>query len=147
MCARAGVASSPDLTLPFVCDTEDRLLSSSIYAEGVLRPQTLALIALMPIATRMGTVLFALAASLAAVTPAAAFHDCIQPKSQRRLPPALREQLLTTSPPPPGCSGGLCVGMHGGPHEGGPASYPVTDGKGGYTSVASTMTVPKMPEK
>ena len=51
------------------------------------------------------------------------------------------------APPPEGCSGGLCVGMHGGPHEGGPASYPVADGHGGFTSVSSTMTVPAMPAK
>ena len=100
----------------------------------------------MPPAAAAAVVGLALA-SLAA--PTAAFHDCIQPKSQLRLPPALRGG----QPPAAGhddadsCSGGLCVGMHGGPHEGGPASYPVSDRKGGFTSVSSTMTVPKMPEK
>jgi hypothetical protein len=39
------------------------------------------------------------------------------------------------------------VGMHGGPHEGGPASYPVGDAESGFTSVSSTMTVPEMPAK
>ena len=76
-----------------------------------------------------------------------AFHDCIQPRSERRLPPPLRDTASGGDGNDAGCSGGLCVGMHGGPHEGGPASYPVSDGKGGYTSVSSTMTVPKMPQK
>ena len=48
----------------------------------------------------------------------------------------------TVPPAPPGCSGGLCLGMHGGPHEGGPASYPVGDVDAGFTRVSSTMTVP-----
>lgn len=39
------------------------------------------------------------------------------------------------------------MGMHGGPHEGGPASYPVGDAESGFTSVSSTMTVPEMPAK
>lgn len=80
------------------------------------------------------------------VAPTLGFHDCIQPRSERRLPPSMRE-TLASAPPPAGCAGGLCVGMHNGPHEGGPASYPVSDGKGGFTSVSSTMTVPMMPEK
>ena len=103
----------------------------------------------MPPAAAAAVVGLALA-SLAA--PTAAFHDCIQPKSQLRLPPALRGGQPAAGHDAAGhdadgCSGGLCVGMHGGPHEGGPASYPVSDGKGGFTSVSSTMTVPKMPEK
>ena len=35
--------------------------------------------------------------------------------------------------------------MHGGPHEGGPAAYPVGDAATGYTGVYSTMTVPEPP--
>lgn len=37
--------------------------------------------------------------------------------------------------------------MHDGPHEGGPASYPVGNREDGYTKVSSTMTVPGVPEK
>eukprot|EP01048_Picozoa_sp_COSAG05_P022342 COSAG05_NODE_4436_length_1517_cov_1.876587_1_plen_203_part_00 len=76
-----------------------------------------------------------------------AFHDCIQPKQRRLGGAALPPGWADPSPPPPGCSGGLCVGMHDGPHEGGPASYPVGDTDMGFTTVSSTMTVPKMPEK
>lgn len=68
---------------------------------------------------------------------AVAFHDCIQPKSERRLPPNLREALLA-APAPAGCSGGLCVGMHGGPHENGPAPLAL----GGTVNV---LTLPLFP--
>jgi len=37
--------------------------------------------------------------------------------------------------------------MHGGPHEGGPASYPVGTPESGFTRVSSTMTVPQYPKK
>ena len=36
--------------------------------------------------------------------------------------------------------------MHGGPHEGGSAAYPVGDAASGYTSVYATMTVPEPPK-
>ena len=73
---------------------------------------------------------------------AAAFHDCVQPALGRRLPPG-----FGGAPSPANCSGGLCVGMHNGPHEGGAAAYPVGDATTGYTSVYSTMTVPTLPAK
>jgi len=72
-----------------------------------------------------------------------AFHDCVQRAVGHRLPPNLRSTLQ----PPSNCSGGLCVGMHGGPHEGGPAAYPVGSREKGFTSVYSEMTVPEMPKK
>jgi hypothetical protein len=37
--------------------------------------------------------------------------------------------------------------MHGGPHEGGPSSYPVGTAEKGFTTVSSTMTVPELPQK
>ena len=73
------------------------------------------------------------------------FHDCIQPAKGHRLPPNFAGDLY--APPPANCSGGLCVGMHGGPHEGGPASYPVGSAATGFTRVSSTMTVPELPQK
>jgi hypothetical protein len=81
--------------------------------------------------------------------PAAAFHDCVQPKGRRlpggwRIRPDLGEARKDDAN---GCSGGLCVGMHGGPHEGGPASYPSGSAETGYTQVYSTMTVPALPRK
>ena len=86
---------------------------------------------------------------VALVASALAFHDCIQPKARRlsgaALPPGFNNSVSHSLPP--GCSGGLCVGMHGGPHENGPASYPVGDQEKGYTTVSSTMTVPEMPLK
>jgi len=68
------------------------------------------------------------------------FHDCVQHHSVSRAPPNLRDLKPNTA-----CSGGLCLGMHDGPHEGGPASYPVGNAKDGFTSVRSTMTVPELP--
>ena len=62
-----------------------------------------------------------------------AFHDCVQHP---------RIASLRTRP----CAGGLCVGMHNGPHEGGPASYPVGEA-GNFTTVAATMTVPGYPAR
>jgi len=100
-----------------------------------------------------------LALALALLQAASAFHDCIQPKSRLRLPPNLRHlplyragsvaggPELPAGAAPANCSGGLCVGMHNGPHEGGPASYPVGNAANGFTGVSSTMTVPGMPEK
>ena len=73
------------------------------------------------------------------------FHDCIQPKSGRRLPPNFGSAANLSSLP--SCSGGLCVGMHNGPHEGGPASYPSGSVETGFTRVSSTMSVPELPEK
>ena len=88
-------------------------------------------------------------------TAALGFHDCIQPKRDRRPPHVRMAHPLGVHPlddrarseSPADCNGGLCLGMHGGPHEGGPASYPVGDAASGFTSVYSTMTVPKPPKK
>jgi hypothetical protein len=77
---------------------------------------------------------------------ASAFHDCIQPAKGHRLPPGMAH-LYPPADPPAGCNGGLCVGMHGGPHESGPSSYPVGTSDTGFTTVVSTMTVPQLPEK
>ena len=81
---------------------------------------------------------------LATAWVGACFHDCVQtpPVVGRRRPPGAAP-AANDAP----CSGGLCVGMHDGPHEGGPASYPVGDAATGFTTVSSTMTVPAMPEK
>ena len=71
-----------------------------------------------------------------------AFHDCVQqsPVLGRRLPG--RAAITNTS-----CSGGLCVGMHDGPHEGGSSAYPVKPvSVDTATKVSSTMTVPDYPE-
>jgi hypothetical protein len=88
----------------------------------------------------------------------AGFHDCIQhrshshgkvdgwgERSERGESGRVDGEGIQTSTTP--CAGGLCVGMHNGPHEGGPASYPVGDRTAGYTSVYSTMTVPELPKK
>merc|ERR1712216_959074 len=80
----------------------------------------------------------------ASATMAAAFHDCIQPPMGRRLPPNLQGRVSAAEDD---CQGGLCVGMHNGPHEGGPSSYPVGNSSVGFTRVSSTMTVPQLPEK
>jgi hypothetical protein len=71
----------------------------------------------------------------------AAFHDCIQPMVGRRRPPGMKYD------PPSNCSGGLCLGMHNGPHEGGSAAYPVGTAATGFTVVSSTFTVPELPKK
>jgi hypothetical protein len=61
-----------------------------------------------------------------------AFHDCVEAAASKRARFATADA----------CSGGLCLGMHDGPHEGGPASYPVAWGADGFgTSLNSTMTV------
>ena len=73
------------------------------------------------------------------------FHDCIQPKRDRR-PPNVRAAHPLGDSKPAGCSGGLCLGMHNGPHEGGPAAYPIGNATEGYTSVYATMTVPEPPK-
>lgn len=78
------------------------------------------------------------------LSTSAAFHDCVQPRSLWRAPGALRGEGGRTSS---NCSGGLCLGMHGGPHEGGPASYAVGHASTGFTSLFSTMTVPGLPRK
>ena len=67
------------------------------------------------------------------------FHDCVQPTSKHRFRGFLPS-------PPPGCAGGLCVGMHDGPHEGGNRSYPVGSPETGFTSVHTTFTVPELPK-
>ena len=113
------------------------------------------------------------ASSLALLaSSAAAFHDCVQPKAREwpysgRDEPATRSlfrapgagaavealrrgdraplEALAAAAPPPGCAGGLCVGMHGGPHEGGSASYPAGSEATGWTSLYSTMRVPAPP--
>ena len=79
------------------------------------------------------------AAVAAAVLPmvAFAFHDCVQPRSLHRRPAGVPASSATDT-----CAGGLCVGMHGGPHEGGPSSYPAGNASVGFTYVHSTMTVP-----
>eukprot|EP00039_Didymoeca_costata_P013955 m.218978 g.218978 ORF g.218978 m.218978 type:complete len:323 (-) comp15910_c0_seq1:51-1019(-) len=76
-----------------------------------------------------------------------AFHDCIQPRKDFNTRRFMETQDGATAAQPGTCSGGLCVGMHNGPHEGGPASYPVGDDKRGYTTVYSTMTVPEPPKE
>ena len=78
---------------------------------------------------------------LVALTAASTgFHDCVQP-TRRPLAHGL------ASAPPAGCTGGLCVGMHNGPREGGASAYPVGNAASGYTDVRSTMTVPELPLK
>ena len=57
---------------------------------------------------------------------------------------ALAAEAAAASPPP-GCAGGLCVGMHGGPHENGPAHYEAGSPATGFTSLYSTQTVPALP--
>ena len=72
-----------------------------------------------------------------------AFHDCVQPHhSLNRLSPAARERIVS---PPSGCAGGLCMGMHDGPHEGGPAHYEMGNVSSGFTRLYSEMTVPALP--
>ena len=63
---------------------------------------------------------------------ALAYHDCAQ-----------HPRIASFRTP---CAGGLCVGMHKGPHEGGPASYPVGEA-GNFTTVYATMTVPAYPAR
>ena len=100
------------------------------------------------------------AALALAARAALAFHDCIQPKARSvfRRPgaadavEALRRgnraplEALRAAAPPPGCAGGLCVGMHDGPHESGPASYVAGNASSGFTSLYSTMRVPGLPK-
>ena len=88
-----------------------------------------------------------------------AFHDCVQPKSIYRRPGAgaalealrrgdnlpLAALQKTAEAPLPGCAGGLCVGMHNGPHEGGPASYTVGNSQDGFIALYSTQRVPALP--
>jgi hypothetical protein len=89
--------------------------------------------------------MFRVALLLALLQGVAAFHDCVQAAADargRRLPPG-----VSAADADDNCSGGLCVGMHDGPHEGGPASYPVGDATNGFTRVSSTMTVPEQPDE
>ena len=77
-----------------------------------------------------------------------AFHDCVQPaKRRRRAPPGSAATIMVDehddAMAPATCSGGLCLGMHDGPHEGGPASY----ASAGVKRVHSTMSVPDYPEQ
>lgn len=67
------------------------------------------------------------------------YHDCIEPALGHRLP---KSGLFRGTD----CSGGLCVGMHDGPHEGGPASYPVGNKTTGFTFLSSTFNVPEAPQ-
>lgn len=83
-----------------------------------------------------------------------AFHDCVQAsKALRRRrtqlvpqrvgdnPATLQSPFVTES-----CTGGTCVGMTNGPHQGGNASYPVAFNGTTGTSVHSRMTVPELPQ-
>lgn len=72
------------------------------------------------------------------------FHDCVQPRSLHRRP---TQGAVAAAASDLSCNGGLCVGMHNGPHEGGPASYPAGNRQDGFTRVSSTMTVPEKPKK
>ena len=91
-----------------------------------------------------------------------AFHDCIEAsragRERRRRQffkagihqhqvPESNPIASTSSNTGSSCSGGLCLGMKNGPHEGGNASYPVSWDKNllrGIT-IRSTMTVPSLP--
>lgn len=92
-----------------------------------------------------------------------AFHDCIEAsragRERRRRQffkaAGIRQHQIPESNPiastssntGSSCSGGLCLGMKNGPHEGGNASYPVLWDKNllrGIT-IRSTMTVPSLP--
>lgn len=87
---------------------------------------------------------------VAGVSLSLGFHDCIQhPTLAAHRHSYLEADIFGELPPQPpaNCSGGLCVGMHNGPHEGGPASYPVGSREEGFTSIYNTMTVPEMPAK
>lgn len=72
-----------------------------------------------------------------------AYHDCVQPRKRS----LARRGINIDETPPPGCQGGLCMGMHDGPHEGGPASYVVGDAASGFTGVYAEMTVPELPKE
>jgi hypothetical protein len=76
--------------------------------------------------------------------PAFAFHNCIESVQEARH----RRLHLGATKRDASCSGGLCVGMKNGPHEGGSASYPVAWDRDlmAATSVKSTVTVPEYPE-
>jgi len=94
---------------------------------------------------------------------ALAFHDCIEilrrGRDRRRQfmtralqgeGPNTEDQFASTTsknPDDENCSGGLCVGMKNGPHEGGNASYPIAWDKDLLrgTTIRSTMTVPSLP--
>ena len=83
---------------------------------------------------------------VAGVSLSLGFHDCIQhPTLAAHRHSYLEANAAGRMPPPANCSGGLCVGMHNGPHEGGPASYPVGNQEEGFTSIYNTMTVRSRP--
>ncbi|KAG7359079.1 hypothetical protein IV203_015668 [Nitzschia inconspicua] len=76
-----------------------------------------------------------------------AFHDCVQSrrsslKRRRRRPGRPSFSSDTSSP----CSGGICVGMTDGPHQGGNASYPVAWNGTTGTRLEAFMTVPQYPK-
>ena len=73
-----------------------------------------------------------------------AFHDCVQPRKQSV---ARRAGVSVDAVAPIGCQGGLCMGMHGGPHENGNSTYVVGDAASGFTSVYSEMIVPELPKE
>lgn len=85
---------------------------------------------------------------------ASAFHDCIElSRSGRDRRRKFMSRAIEKEGSRPSylsddnCSGGLCVGMKDGPHEGGNASYPIAWDKDllrGIT-VRSAMTVPHLP--
>lgn len=66
-------------------------------------------------------------------------------KSTSVVPKLFATRLTSTSYHLP--SAAAAAAAYVGPHEGGPASYPVGNGSTGFTKVSSTLTVPAMPEK
>jgi hypothetical protein len=80
-----------------------------------------------------------------------AFHDCIEPAAEIRrrrkqsLHPPQRSSAQSSSSPE-SCSGGLCVGMANGPHEGGNAAYPISWNGKSATSIKANMKVPGLPK-
>ena len=104
-----------------------------------------------------------LSASPRAFAGVSAFHDCIEASRagrerrrrqfvkagihQHKVPTESDPIASTSSNTGSSCSGGLCLGMKNGPHEGGNASYPISWDKHllrGIT-IRSTMTVPPLP--
>jgi hypothetical protein len=96
---------------------------------------------------------------LTAMGISSGFHDCIQASKEIRRRRANRmfrsdsnrevgmgSRQHYTRHENNSCSGGICVGMTNGPHEGGNASYPVRWNGTAGTSVHSTMTVPELPK-
>ena len=78
-----------------------------------------------------------------------AYHDCVEAAqvSRRKVRSVNNDGGERAGSNPSSCSGGLCLGMKDGPHEGGPASYPVAFDSNLLvgTTVHSRMTVPALP--